>query len=203
MQGSVTESTVFNARRSAAVNAGFNQKGRFAAPSFLERKAIMLKFYDIDPAYANYLQQFDRRIPDISYGTNSKFVCGIVLSIAGYNYFAPISSNTVKQQTNILIEDDNGRVLSSIKFSFMFPAPGSAITPKNFREVRKVDYAYADLLEKEYKFCKKNEQAIRDKAMKVYKIGCNPGHKLHRNCCNFRLLETKHDQWIAEQSVII
>ncbi len=161
----------------------------------------MLKFYDIDPAYANYLRRFDQRIPNISYGTNNKFVCGIVLSVAGYDYFAPISSNTAKQQTNILIEDDAGKILSSIKFSFMFPAPGLVITPKNFKTIRMTDPAYADLLEKEYKFCKKNEQAIRDKAMKVYKIGCNPGHALHKHCCDFHLLEAKQDEWIVAQNV--
>lgn len=141
---------------------------------FLERKGSMLKFYDIDPAYANYLRQFDQRIPHINSGTNDKFVCGIVISVAGYNYFAPISSNTTKQQTNILIKDDDGKALSSIKFSFMFPAPSSAITFKDFKTIRTVDPAYASLLEKEYNFCKKNEKAIRDKAKVVYKIGCNP-----------------------------
>lgn len=166
----------------------------------LERKGIMLRFYDIDPAYANYLRQFDSRIPNITYTMNSKFVCGIVLSIAGHNYFAPISSNKTRQQTNILIQDDNGTVLSSIKFSFMFPAPNSVISIKDFRAIRATDAAYADLLEKEYEFCRKNEQAIRDKARKVYGIGCNPNHVLHRHCCDFRLLETKYDEWVVSNT---
>lgn len=166
----------------------------------LERKGIMLRFYDIDPAYANYLRQFDNRIPNIAYTTNNKFVCGIVLSISGYNYFAPISSNRTRQQTNILIQDDDGTVLSSIKFSFMFPAPNSVISMKDFKVIRAANPAYADLLEKEYNFCRKNEQAIRDKARKVYGIGYNPNHVLHRHCCDFRLLETKHDEWVASNT---
>lgn len=155
----------------------------------------MLRFYDVEPAYANYLRQFDNRIPNITYSENNKFVCGIVLSIAGHNYFAPISSNKARQQTNILIQDDNGIVLASIKFSFMFPAPYSAIKMKNFRAIRATNPAYADLLEKEYEFCKKNEQTIRDKAMKVYRIGLNVNHVLHKHCCDFRLLESKCDEW--------
>lgn len=157
----------------------------------------MLKFYDIDPAYADYLRRFDSRIPNITYETNNKFVCGIVLSINGHDYFAPISSNKTRQQTSMLIEDNSGNVLSSIRFSFMFPAPQSVISAKNFQAVRETDSAYADLLEKEYNFCRKNEQAILDKAMKVYRIGCNPNHVLHRYCCEFPLLEAKHDEWIA------
>lgn len=203
IQGSVTGNTGFNSRRSTAVSVGFNGKGGQTALSFLrEKEDVMLKFYDMDPAYADYLRQFDQRVPHIYYGTNNKFVCGIVLSVAGYDYFAPVSSNTARQQTSLLIEDDKGKILSSIKFSFMFPAPGSVITPKNFKAVRMADPAYADLLEKEYKFCKKNEQAIRTKAMKVYQIGCNPEHALHSLCCDFHLLETKQDEWVAAQSVV-
>lgn len=157
----------------------------------------MLKFYDIDPNYANYLRQFDRRIPNITYSSNNKFVCGIVLSVSGYDYFAPLSSSTAKQQTSILIRDTDGRVLSSIKFCFMFPAPDSAVTFKDFKAVRKVDPSYADLLEKEYIFCKKNEQLIREKAARVYKIGCDPNHVLHKNCCDYRLLESKRDEWLS------
>jgi protein AbiQ len=157
----------------------------------------MLKFYDINPEYANYLRQFDNRIPNIVYEANNKFVCGIVLSVNKHNYFAPISSNTAKQQTSILIQDDGGNVLSSIKFCFMFPAPNSTISVKDFGAIRALDQSYADLLEKEYAFCKKNEQAIIKKASKVYDIGCNPEHALHKYCCNFPLLEAKHDEWVA------
>lgn len=123
----------------------------------------MLKFYDINPEYANYLRQFDNRIPNIVYEANNKFVCGIVLSVNKHNYFAPISSSTAKQQTGILIQDDGGNVLSSIKFCFMFPAPNSTISVKDFGAIRALDQSYADLLEKEYAFCKKNEQAIISK----------------------------------------
>lgn len=157
----------------------------------------MLKFYDVDPAYANYLRQFDARVPNIIYSGNNKFACGVVLDINGRNYFAPIFSNKARQQTNILIRDEKGDILSSIKFSFMFPAPDGAVAVKNFNIIRTVDPSYADLLQKEYDFCKKNEQAVLSKAAKIYKIGCNPGHLLYKHCCNFPLLEAKYDDWVA------
>jgi len=160
----------------------------------------MLRFYDVDPAYVNYLRQFDCRVPNILYKQHDKFVCGIILSIKGYNYFAPISSNKTKQQANILILDNTGNILSSIKFNFMFPAPGSVITYKDFKKIRAVDSSYANLLEKEYRFCVSHEQDIRNKAMKIYKIGCNPSHVLNKFCCNFSLLESKCTDWIISQS---
>ena len=156
----------------------------------------MLKFYDVDVNYAQYLQGFDARIPNITYATHNKCVCGIVLKIGNYEYFAPISSNTTKQQTNMIIRDESGNALSSIKFCFMFPAPSNLISVKDFKAIRQVDSEYADLLEKELEFCKNNETAIRDKALKVYAIGCDQNHVLHSYCCDFLLLETKMDEWI-------
>jgi len=66
----------------------------------------MLNFYDVDPNYTKYLQQYDCKIPNIIYTGKNKFVCGVVLVISGYNYFVPISSHTKKQQTNLLIKDE-------------------------------------------------------------------------------------------------
>lgn len=160
----------------------------------------MLKFYDIDAAYADYLRKFDKRIPNISYSNNNKFVCGVVLSIDGNDYFAPLSSQKAKQQTNMLITDETGTILSSIKFSFMFPAPKSVIKEKDFSAVRATDPAYADLLDKEYTFCKKNEKAIQEKAKKVYEIGCKPSHALYVHCCDFKMLENKKQEWIEQHS---
>ena len=157
----------------------------------------MLNFYDVDPTYASYLRQFDSRIPNIVYDKHRKFVCGIVLTVDGHKFFAPISSNTTKQQTCILIQDDAGRVLSSIKFSFMFPVPDSALTEKDFAAVRTTDAPYADLLAKEIEFCRANEDTILAKAKSVYKIGCNPDHVLHKFCCDFALLQEKHDEWLT------
>lgn len=160
----------------------------------------MLKFFDVDANYANYLRGFDSRIPNITYKTHNKFVCGIVLRIGDYDYFAPISSNTAKQQTNMVIKDKNGTDLSSIKFCFMFPAPPDLVTVKDFKTIRQQDSAYADLLEKELEFCRNNEAGILSKAQKVYAIGCNPQHVLHGNCCDFKLLEAKLDEWVEDHN---
>lgn len=156
----------------------------------------MLCFYDVDPAYADYLRQYDSRVPNITYGVHNKFTCGIVLSIDGYSYFAPISSNKRRQQTNMLIRDRDGRVLASLKFGFMFPAPRANVALKDFMMVRATDPAYADLLEKEYTFCRAREQDIYLKARRIYEIGKNPDHVLNRYCCDFHLLEAKHDEWV-------
>ena len=174
---------------------GYNSKGGTCRLFYLD-VICLLKFYDVDLEYANYLRNYDGKVPYISYDANNKFVCGIVLDLGSYKYFVPVSSNKNKQKTNLLICDDNKRVLSSLKFSFMFPAPLSVVQEKDFSIIKLVDPNYAALLEKEYLFCRNNEDAIFAKARQVYKIGCNPNHVLNRHCCNFSLLERKQEEWM-------
>lgn len=154
----------------------------------------MLDFYDVDLDYINFLKQYDTQIPNISYTSHNKFVCGIVLNVNGIKYYAPISSNTVPQRTNFLIYD-NKRPISSIKFCFMFPAKEDVIQKKDISAIRTTDPAYADLLQMEYSYCVSHEQNILQKAEQVYQIGTNPSHKLFYTCCDFKKLEEIYESF--------
>ena len=151
----------------------------------------MLKFYDIDKEYINYLKTFDKQVPNIAYSSNNKFVCGIVLEVNNIKYYAPISHKTDKQQTNLQIFD-NGKPISTIKFSFMIPAYNEVLKVKNFKEIAKSDPNYAALLQAEYSYCSSHIKDIQNKALSVYKIGCNKNHRLNYTCCNFKLLENHY-----------
>lgn len=148
----------------------------------------MIAFYDVDENYINFLKKYDRQIPNIKYEGNNKFVCGIVLDIDGISYYAPISHMADKKQTNLRILD-KGKPISTIRFSFMFPAFDEVLTKKEFADIAKTNKAYADLLATEYEFCKNNILDIHKKALSVYKIGCNKNHKLNYTCCDFKKLE--------------
>ncbi|WP_099470091.1 type III toxin-antitoxin system ToxN/AbiQ family toxin [Konateibacter massiliensis] len=148
-----------------------------------------MKFYDIDKDYVKYLQKFDKKVPNIEYSTNNKFVCGVVFKCNGIAYYAPISHITNKQQTNLQIFQDD-KVISTIKFSFMIPAYDNVLVEKKFKEIAKQDQKYADLLYSEYMYCLKHKDEIYKKATSVYKIGCNKNHKLNYACCDFKLLES-------------
>jgi protein AbiQ len=149
----------------------------------------MLKFYDVNEDYVKYLQKHDKQIPNIKYESNNKFVCGVVLNICNVNYFAPISSNKIIQKTNLPIYDSKNNILATIKFSFMFPAFSDVIIEKDFKTISSTNQQYADLLAKEYSYCDKNENLILNKAIKIYRIGCNKNHYLNYTCCDFVLLE--------------
>lgn len=151
----------------------------------------MIKFYDVDEKYVKYLQSIDSQIPNIHYSSNNKFVCGVVLDIDNIKYYAPISHTTQKFKTSLLIYD-NKKPISSIRFSFMFPAYTEVLTEKNFKQIAKIDQKYADILSAEYEFCKNNLDKIYKKAQAVYKIGCNKSHRLNYTCCDFEILEANY-----------
>lgn len=161
----------------------------------------MIKFYDVDKNYINFLKTIDSQIPNIEYEGNNKFVCGIVLTINNINYYAPISHMTNRQRTNIQITE-NERVLSTIRFSFMFPAMENVLTVKDFSVIAQNNQQYADLLSAEYRFCRTHEAEIYNKALQVYKIGCNKNHVLNYTCCDFKKLEEHYLEYLSQETRI-
>jgi len=148
---------------------------------------MSLAFYDVDNTYANYLRSIEPKIPNIRYANNDKFLCGIVLEVNGFKYYAPISSFKINQLTNILIYH-NQKAISSIRFSYMFPCPDDVLAVKDFSLI--ADSKYRNLLIDEYNYCVGKEKEIVAKANYIYKRYLS-GHDtlLLKNCCNFPLLE--------------
>lgn len=154
----------------------------------------MLDFFTVDKAYGDYLRLLDSRIPNLAYSSHDKFVCGIVLLIGEHHYYAPISHNTKPFSTSFLIRDvsDESKVLSSIRFSFMFPALPEHVSRMDFKRIAAIDCNYADLLTKEHRYCTANEAKIRKFASRVYKQATTPGNSLKKVCCDFKLLEQEY-----------
>ena len=151
-----------------------------------------LKFFEVDAAYIDYLLKVDVRVPHVDYSATSphaKFLCGIVLSVNGHEYFAPISSFTTSQRTNILIRNAKGRVLSSIRLSFMIPIPPGVATLKNIDAEPSQSYKF--LLYNELRFCNKNADYIRQRARIIYDaVTVKKIPLMVKNCCDFKALET-------------
>jgi len=150
-----------------------------------------LNFYEISADYINYLLQFDSKVPHIDYSKTSqhdKFMCGIVLSVNGHEYFAPISSFAVPQRTNVIIKNEKGKPISSIRFSFMIPVPPGVATIKRIKDEPSPEYRR--LLNLELRYCQKNANAIRRTAKHVYNTVANGKDLIMiNNCCDFSKLE--------------
>ena len=157
-----------------------------------------LNFYTVNACYVKYLQNAEQasrgfsRVPNLNYGNQrkQKFFCGIVLQVNGVDYYVPVSSYKQKKADNFLILADNGQVVSSLRFNYMFPIP------KELAAVHVIthqsDLAYRALLAQELRFCIKNQVHIQKLAERTYKrvlLGKDLG--LVANSCDFRLLEEK------------
>jgi protein AbiQ len=158
-------------------------------------KQNKLSFFDIEEKYLNYLRNTDSQVPEISKTSNSKFFCGIVLEINGFEYYVPISSFTKKQATNKIIYDEHNNPKASLRFCFMVPLPKN-VSVKQMKDFSKIsDQKYIGLLEKELEFCRKHAQTIKKDAKRVYQFGTNPQHKQYKNCCKFKELENAAQKW--------
>ena len=150
-----------------------------------------LDFYQVDAEYIAYLLKFDSHVPKIDYSAENayeKFLCGIVLSIHGHDYFAPISSFKTPQRTNIIIKDVNGKDVSSIRFSFMIPVPPDVVTVKRIADEPSAQYRI--LLDMELRFCRRNTNAIYSRARFVYDaVTVKKDPLMVKNCCDFKELE--------------
>ena len=157
-----------------------------------------LKFYNIDLEYIENLQKIDNKIPDTSKQNkkaNRKFI-GILLTINGINYVAPLSSPKKK---HLSMEDgidflkiDNG-TLGIINFNNMFPVHSHLMTEIDISKENNPKYKI--LLTKQLTWC--NEIKNKKKILKNSKLLYNLikinliSEKVKKRCCNFKLLEEK------------
>ena len=151
----------------------------------------LLDFYEVSADYISYLLRFDSKVPRVDYSATSKhdkFLCGIVLSVNNHDYFAPISSFITPQRTNMIIKNEEGKALSSIRFSFMVPVPSNVVIAKRIKE--EPSSAYRRLLDWELRFCQNNTKAIHRLAKFVYTtVVQNKDPIMVKNCCDFKKLE--------------
>lgn len=166
-----------------------------------------LNFYTIPNHYVTYLQGEEiakrgfTRIPDMNYGKNRKpkFLCGVVLEINNVNYFVPVSSYKQQKPDNFLICDKNGKVVSSLRFNYMFPVPLNIV--KERRIDTEQDLKYKALLSQELKYCIDNQEDIRRLASRTHKrVKLGKNQTLINNSCDFTLLEQKSLEYSKTQN---
>ena len=161
-----------------------------------------LDFYTIDLAYVSYLKQAElakrgfSRVPNMEYGKErkQKFLCGVVLSVNDVEYYVPVSSFKEQKPDNFLIRADNGKVVSSLRFNYMFPIPIGLASVRRIAD--EPDLAYRRLLAQELRYCIRHQEQIQKLAERTHRrvlLGKNPGLVL--NSCDFGLLEESCKSW--------
>ena len=165
-----------------------------------------LNFYTADLDYVKYLQEAEKkcrgfsRVPNMEYinGHKQKFLCGIVLRVNDVDYYVPVTSYKQQKSDNFLIKADNGQVVGSLRFNYMFPIPKELIAIHIISN--EPDRAYRTLLAQELRYCIKNQDKIMRLAERTYKrvlLGKDMG--LVVNSCDFKLLEKEYHKYTIPQ----
>jgi len=156
------------------------------------------KIVKVDYKYCDYLRKFDSKV---SYNAGLKELrpfIGILFTVEGCEYFAPLSSPKIKHinmKNNIdLVKIDGGRC-GVVNFNNMIPVTSKNYelfdlksVPKDINELKRQNLLKSQLL-----WLNKNIKSVKGKAVKLYKKYKNNKlpERIKSRCCNFPLLEEK------------
>lgn len=149
-----------------------------------------IKICGVQSVYSDYLREFDRVVSKDP-TQNRKFV-GILLEVNDFSYYAPMSSPKPKHEfiagTALdVIKIERGR-LGLINLNNMIPVLPPVIIPIHIAS--EPEHRYRQLLMKQMLYVRKNEEAIKKKAKRLYQIvKSRKQPKLNARCCDFLILE--------------
>lgn len=146
-----------------------------------------MKLYEISDSYINYMLSFfhstmlenkeETRV-------HSRKYLGVIISINGYNYFAPLSSpkdsdykdGVIRANSSIvfrMVKDysTKPKLLGTIKFNNMIPAPNKEI--KEYDYDNELDLKYKNLVLDELNWINHNITKIRGTAKRLYNSKLN------------------------------
>ncbi len=156
-------------------------------------------FYLIDADYCNYLRETDPCVPyNMDHKATRPFI-GIVFTVNGFHYYAPLSSPK-KKHLHMKNQPDflkiNRGEWGVINFNNMIPVPLECLTkisPQIHASDSRQDIAYKNLLSNQLSWCNSHKDAILKQADKLYRIVTQgkAWGSLSKRCCNFSLDERR------------
>lgn len=179
-----------------------------------------LGLYNIDTDYLRYLNSIE---PEVQFTEEKDYAqkpfLGVIVTIDTYSYFIPLTSGKPKhakwknvgaahylvyeqvKKTELrkkdiyksISETDALKIYAALDLKKMIPVRRELYTRIDFSALS--DEKYADLLEKEYRFCQKQQDGILSKVTQIYTQQKESG-KVFPMYCNFAKLEEACDKYI-------
>lgn len=178
-----------------------------------------LGFYNVDTRYLQYLNTIE---PEVQFTQEKDYTqkpfLGILVIIETYTYFIPLTSGKPKhakwknvgsahyliyeqvKKTELrkrdifksISETDALKIFAALDLKKMIPVADGLYSQIEFAKLE--DQKYADLLEKEYRFCQKIQDGILSKVTQIYREQKETG-KVYPMYCNFSRLEDACNQY--------
>ncbi len=182
-----------------------------------------LGLYNINIDYLRYLSSVD---PEVQFTQEKDYeqkpFLGIIVAIDTYSYFIPLTSGKPKhakwknvgpahyliyEQVNkaelrrrdiikSISETEALKIFATLDLKKMIPVREALYTRIEFSALS--DRKYADLLEKEYRFCQKIQDGILSKVTRIYREQKETG-KVYPLYCDFARLEKACDEYTPEK----
>lgn len=157
-------------------------------------------FYHVREGYIEFLHKVDNRV-QMNKGQKRPYV-GIVLSIAGYDYYVPLESPkpnhaNIKSGGPVLKLDDGK--LGIMGFNNMIPVRKYCLIDFDF--MAEPDKRYQALLMNQLAYCEKNKDLIVSRAKKTYEKAVQGNTQFYRKiCCDFKRLESVCDKYKVKKT---
>lgn len=159
-----------------------------------------LKFFTVDENYIQYLKKYDARVPN-NYSETKPFI-GILFSIDGLDYIAPLTSAKPKHEKiksgsptifKVFDGTSEGDLLALVQLNNMIPVKQSCINKLN---VKSLDIKYQFLLLKEINYIRTHRDKLLKKASKLYDLVTNKKIPSFISIsCDFKSLEAASESY--------
>ena len=154
-------------------------------------------FFTVDTKYCDFLRKTDPCVPYTMDKKSIRPFVGIVFSVNGFHYYAPLTSPKpkhlhMKSQIDFL-KIKNGE-WGAVNFNNMIPVPIASLTKVELKlspSDTKADIDYKNLLSNQLSWCNSTRDIILRQASKLY-VTITQGKawgNLAGRCCNFSLDE--------------
>lgn len=160
-----------------------------------------LRFYTITDRYVKFLREIDSKV-QLNYPQPLiKPYVGVLLEINGHQYFAPMSSykphkyDKVNNNTihKVIVPEDRQPKKSVIHLNNMIPIIQSEIEPVDFNQL---EDKYKNLFRKEYRVVTRDQERIKEKALKLYNDVMAGSEFYCKHSCDFAKLESEYMKFV-------
>jgi len=162
-----------------------------------------LKFFTVNNGYCEFLRKTDPCIPYIHDIKNIRPFVGMVLTVSGLDYFAPLTSpkakhRNMKNQTDFM--KINSGIWGAINFNNMIPIHPSCLAEVDMNILAtddKTETDYKNLLINQLSWCNANKGRIIAQAEKIYHVIVTgiARPELVKRCCNFPVDEEQYRKY--------
>ena len=164
-----------------------------------------LKFYRADAGYCKFLQEVDPCVPYIQDEKSIRPFVGVLLTVGGFDYFAPLTSPKPKHMSmknRVDFLKINGGEWGAINFNNMIPIHPNcliAIDMKISKTDDKTEKDYKNLLINQLSWCNSNKTRILSYAEKLYNmiVTKKAWPELMERCCDFLIDENQYRKYCS------